>query len=253
MKTSARRKFLSVGLVMAAGAVLPGRALRAQAELPAGAVLQTFIGKAHHAESGVWLYTEQHRHVYQGGRWLSGLIRYVAPQGTLLGEKTLDFSQDRYVPIMRTVYAPLGEEEAITRIDDAVVIMETVKGGQRKVREIPRSASLAVDSGFHAFVQAQLDELKAGRTVNLRLGVINQFDQFRFRIRRSDERIAPDATQISLIVEADSMLRMLVPAIRLVYDTRTRDMLEYEGLSNIVDPQTRKAPQVRIRYEYGPA
>jgi len=46
------------------------------------------------------------------------------------------------------------------------------------------------------------------------------------------------------------MLRLLVPPVKLAYDLRSRDMLEYEGLSNLVDPQTRKAPVVRITYDY---
>jgi hypothetical protein len=81
----------------------------------------------------------------------------------------------------------------------------------------------------------------------MQLGVISQFDHFRFRIRRAE---APAGPVIRLLVEADSMLRLLVPTVKLAYDLRSRDMLEYEGLSNLVDPQTRKAPVVRITYDY---
>jgi len=46
-------------------------------------------------------------------------------------------------------------------------------------------AGLAVDSGFHVFLQDRLEELATGRTVQMQLGVISQFDHFRFRIRRA--------------------------------------------------------------------
>lgn len=233
---------LQLGLGVVAASSLLGGA-HGQVAAP-----RRFSGRAVHRDTGQWLYTEQHQHLYEGPRWLSGTIRYVSPQGQLLGEKTLDFSRDRFVPLMRTVYPPLNEEEAITRVEEGRVTMETVRGGQRKTREVVNPGSLAVDSGFHAFIQQRLDDLASGRTVPLQLGVISQFDHFRFRIRRDD---APaDERVVRLVVEADSLLRLMVPTIRLAYDRRTRDMLEYEGLSNIVDPQTRKAPAVRITYEY---
>lgn len=208
---------------------------------------RSFSGRAVHAESGQWLYTEQHQQTVRAGRWVAGTIRYVSPSGQLLGEKKLEFSKDRFVPVMRTVYPVLQEEEAITQIGDGVVTMETVKAGQRKTKEVSRTAGLAVDSGFHVFVQEKLEELATGRTVQMQLGVISQFDHFRFRIRKAD---GSDAKVIRLVVEADSMLRLLVPTVKLAYDLRTRDMLEYEGMSNLVDPQTRKAPVVRISYDY---
>jgi hypothetical protein len=259
-----RRGVLQAGAagLVAAGTLMPnaisaqqpdnsaGRDARPGADAP---VTRVFSGRALDVESGRWLYTEQHRHVYQGGRWKSGQIRYVAPQGAVLGEKTLDFSQDPFVPLMRTVYAPIGQEEAITRVDGSTVTMETVRDGQRKAKEVARAQSLAVDSGFHAFVQAKLDELLSGKTIAMQLGVISQFDHFRFRIRRAEGGAEHAPGSVALRVEADSMLRLVVPTVSLVYDTRSKDMLEYEGMSNIVDPQTRKAPRVRIRYDYSAA
>lgn len=225
-----------------------GQPAWAQAQAPDAATVQrSFSGRAVHAETGQWLYTEQHQQTLRAGRWVAGTIRYVAPQGQLLGEKKLEFGKDRFVPVMRTVYPTLQEEEAITQVADSTVTMETVKAGQRKTREVARTAGLAVDSGFHVFVQDRLEDLAAGRTVQMQLGVISQFDHFRFRIRRAEATAGP---VIRLLVEADSMLRLLVPTVKLAYDLRSRDMLEYEGLSNLVDPQTRKAPVVRITYDY---
>lgn len=206
-----------------------------------------FSGRAVHAETGQWLYTEQHQQTLRNGRWVGGTIRYVSPQGQLLGEKKLEFLKDRYVPVMRTVYPLLQEEEAITEVADETVTMETIKAGQRKTREVARVPGLAVDSGFHVFVQEKLEELSAGRAIQMQLGVISQFDHFRFRIRRAE---GATAQVIRLLVEADSMLRLLVPSVKLAYDLRSRDMLEYEGISNLLDPQTRKAPVVRIVYDY---
>lgn len=234
---------LALGVAAAAQACAPARA-----QTPEGPVQQRqFSGRALHAETGQWLYTELHQQQLRGGRWVAGTIRYVSPQGVLLGEKRLEFGRDRFVPLMRTVYPALGEEEAITEVGETTVTMETAKAGQRKTRDVARVSGLAVDSGFHVFVQERLEELASGRTVAMQLGVISQFDHFRFRIRRAEPA---QSGILRLLVEPDSMLRLLVPTVRLAYDLRSRDMLEYEGLSNLVDPQTRKAPVVRITYDY---
>ncbi|MFM8665388.1 MAG: hypothetical protein ACKOE3_04335, partial [Betaproteobacteria bacterium] len=143
---------LALGVAAAAQACAP-----AWAQTPEGPVQQRqFSGRALHAETGQWLYTEVHQQQLRGGRWVAGTIRYVSPQGVLLGEKRLEFGRDRFVPLMRTVYPALGEEEAITEVGETTVTMETAKAGQRKTRDVARVSGLAVDSGFHVCVQERL-------------------------------------------------------------------------------------------------
>jgi hypothetical protein len=231
------------------------------AAAPAGAFAQAtsgeqtrqFTGRATHAASGQWLYTEEHRQVLREGRWWSGTIRYVTPSGELLAEKTLDFSQNRFIPLARTVYKASGLEERITKIEAQSVTMETQRGGQVKTRQVERSPVMAADSGFHAFIQSRLDDLVAGKTVTLAFGVISQHASFKFRIRRTGLRTVGTQQQVLLVAEPDSLLRMLVDPLDMVYDARTRDLLEYNGLSNLDDPQTGKPPKVRIVYEFSTA
>ena len=216
-----------------------------------GTSVRQFSGKALHAEQGRWLYTEQHRQLYRGDRWLSGTIRYISPEGRLLAEKTLDFSQDRYIPLSRTVFHTTGQEELITQIDAEQVTMQTLRDGQRKTREVKRAPVMAADSGFHGFIQQNLEELAAGKPLQLAFGVISQHTTFRFRIRRTETRTVGSRAAVVLVAEPDSLLRMVADPLTLVYDLRTRDLLEYVGLSNLEDPQTGKAPKVRIAYEFG--
>lgn len=226
----------------------------AKAGTPAGAAAQTrqFFGKALHAENGRWLYTEEHRQLLREGRWWAGTIRYVSPSGELLAEKTLDFSQDRFIPLSRTVIKGTGDEERITRIDGQSVTMETVRGGKTKTRQVDRTPLMAADSGFHAFIQSRLDEIAAGQTLQLAFGVVSQHSTFKFRIRRTALRTVGGQQQVVMVAEPDSLLRMLVDPLEMVYDMRTRDLLEYNGLSNLDDPQTGKPPKVRIVYEFPP-
>lgn len=240
-----QRRLLLGALAGAAALGLPS-VTRAQAEVRQ----RQFIGRATHAETGRWLYNEEHRQVLREGRWSGGTIRYVSPTGELLAEKTLDFSQDRFIPLARTVFKATGVEERITRIDAKSVTMETVREGRTKTREVERSPVMAADSGFHAFIQSRLDELVAGQTLQLAFGVISQHSSFKFRIRRTALRTVGAQQQVVMVAEPDSLLRMLVDPLDLVYDAKTRDLLEYNGLSNLDDPATGKPPKVRIVYEF---
>jgi hypothetical protein len=109
---------------------------------------------------------------------------------------------------------------------------------------------MAADSGFHAFIQSRLDELAAGSTLQLAFGVISQHSSFKFRIRRTGMRTVGSQQQVLLVAEPDSLLRMLVGPLEMVYDAKTRDLLEYNGLSNLDDPLTGKPPKVKIVYEF---
>lgn len=246
------RRSLVLGLT--ASAALGHRMSRAQGSAATAPAAnqgnRQFTGRALHAETGRWLYNEEHRQVLREGRWWGGSIRYVSPTGELLAEKTLDFSQDRFIPLARTVYRASGFEERITRIDAQTVTMETLRGGQTKTRQVERAPVMAADSGFHAFIQERLPEIASGQTLQLAFGVISQHSTFRFRIRRTGTRTVAGQQQVLMVAEPDSLLRMLVDPLEMVYDARTRDLLEYNGLSNLEDPQTGKPPRVRIVYEF---
>ncbi|MFZ9493895.1 MAG: hypothetical protein ACO27E_04510 [Burkholderiaceae bacterium] len=234
-------------------AVLGGASALLCIRAPAHAQVEqsrTFLGRATHGETGRWLYNEEHRQVLRDGRWWAGSIRYVSPTGDLLAEKTLDFSQDRFIPLARTVIRTTGVEERITRIDAQSVTMETLRDGRIKTRQVERAPVMAADSGFHAFIQSRLDELIAGKSLQLAFGVISQHATFKFRIRRTALRQVGGQQQAVIVAEPDSLLRLLVDPLDLVYDARTRDLLEYNGLSNLDDPQTGKPPKVKIVYEF---
>jgi hypothetical protein len=235
-----------VGMVLGTGVSI-GTSPSAQANM---VITRTFSGRATDLETGRWLYTEEHRHQMDGTRWVAGVIRYTDPQGALLAEKTLDFSQDCCIPIARTVYPPLKEEERVVAVSDSTVTMEWSRDGQRERKTVSRSTAMAVDSGFHAYLQRNFDGLMAGRTLAFQLGVPRQLDSFQFRVVPQGQRTVEGRTGLALRAEPNSLLRLVVPTLALVYDPETRDMLEYQGLSNIVDPSTRKALSVRIVYKY---
>jgi hypothetical protein len=54
-------------------------------------------------------------------------------------------------------------------------------------------------------------------------------------------------------VEPDSLLRWVVSPIELVYNMEGTRLLQYTGLSNVLDPATGQVyPRVQIQYGYAP-
>src|SRR3546814_20909181 len=69
-----------------------------------------------------------------GVRWLGGTILYYAADGTMIGDKTLDFSADPYIPVYRLDMKTDGYHEAITSVDAKHVVMAKRSKGQDKLQ-----------------------------------------------------------------------------------------------------------------------
>jgi len=233
-------------------AVLASIVLTGSAMAHAAVREERYLGYAVDQASGRYLYTEVHRHQYDNRRWLSGSIRYVAPDGQLLGEKQLDFKANPYVPQMRYQLKSPQYEELITRVDAKQFVMEKRKAGKTERSLQAVVSNQAADSGFNAFLVDHLDEFAAGKEVPLRFAVIGQLDQYRFRVKPVARLTLAGEPALRLRVEPDSLLRLLVDPIEVIYGLESRQLLNYRGVSNVLDPATAKAYVVEISYRDKP-
>lgn len=213
---------------------------------------ERYLGYASEQGSRRYLYTEVHRHQFDGRRWLGGSIRYVAPDGSVLGERVLDFKADPYVPLMQYRLSQGGYEERITAVDKGGITLERRSEGQVERRRLPRVPAQAADSGFNAFLVDHLDELAAGKAIALHFAVAGRLDQYRFRVRPQGRLVVAGEQALRLRVEPDSLLRLLVDPLDVVYGLQSRQLLRYQGLSNLIDPATGKAYRVDINYHDKP-
>jgi hypothetical protein len=219
----------------------------------AAPAIHRFYGYAFDAPSGKYLYTEVHQHAYEGERWINGTVRYYAADNRLIGEKTLDFSQDPYVPVFRLRLPIDHYEEAVTAIHSETIEVEKVVGGKSEREHVDRAPGLVADSGFHSFVVDHLEDLHAGRTVSFPIVVPGRLNSYRFRLTNAGEGTIDGHPVIHIRGEPDSLLRLVAPVLSLTYDLQTHYLIEYRGVSNIHDPATGKAyASVRIIYPLKP-
>jgi hypothetical protein len=211
--------------------------------------VERFYGYAYDLDDGRYLYTEVHHAELDGGRWLRGTIRYYAADGREIAHKTLDFSQDPYIPLYTQVQPDLGYQEGIARITaQSLELFKQTREHGRRSASVARTPGMAADSGFHSLIYDHLPELLEGRTLEFRFAVAGRLDAYRFRVRKIGTTRFEGSQAVQLKAEPDSLLRWLVAPLILTYDPQTRRLLEYRGVSNILNPATGEAYNARIDY-----
>ncbi|NKF23849.1 hypothetical protein [Solimonas marina] len=209
-----------------------------------------FYGYAYDLKSGRYLYTEVHHEQVDHGHWLGGTIRYYAPDGTLIGDKTLKFDQDPYVPVYDFDMKTDGYHEAITSVSKDGIAMEkrSTRDDPLKKKTIEHAQPMCADSGFHALLVANFATLMAHKTFTFTFGVAGNLASYRFRAKRIGDTTFEGKPAVRFRVEPDSLLRWFVDPLVVTYDPETKKLLEYEGVSNIPNPATNKPYVARIAY-----
>ncbi|MGH8461570.1 MAG: hypothetical protein ACRESS_08200 [Stenotrophobium sp.] len=207
-------------------------------------------GYAYDLKSGKYLYTEVHHQNIHDGHWVSGTIDYYAPGGTQIGHKTLDFSSDPAIPVYRLEQKSQGYIEGISAVNPTEISMfkQEDASSAMKTGTIKRVEPMAADSGFHVLIRQHFAELMTGKKLAFKLAVAGELDSFSFSIQRVADETWMGQPAVHFRVEPDSLLRFLVSPLNLLYRADDQKLLEYRGISNIHDPATGKAYDVRIDY-----
>jgi hypothetical protein len=209
-----------------------------------------FYGYAYELGSGRYLYAEAHERKYAGERWLGGVTRYLKPDGTELGRKTLDFGADPFVPAYRL--EEQGYVEGITSAGDPVALMRQDKGGKAETETVKRDGLMAADSGFTNLLLAHFDELMGGGTLRFRIIAVSRFDTFKFKAKRVADATFDGKPAACFQSEVDSMLKLFAAPLQFCFDAATRRLVQFTGPVNVRDPATGKTYDVRIEYASKP-
>lgn len=212
---------------------------------------ETVIGVARDANTQRLLYTEVHEfNRAPDGKVLTAQSRYLDAQGREIARKSLDYRTNRFIPIYKMEAPAQRYAEGIRSNAGPVVVFKQDGDREEVVKSLAREPGLeAADSGFNHLLMDQMPRLLQGETVSFRLIVAGQTDGFRFRARQVGELTVDQTPAVRLRVEPDSLLRLLVDPLELVYDRQGTRLISYRGVSNIIDPRTQQVyKQVVITY-----
>lgn len=197
------------------------------------------LGFARDAVTQRFLYTEVHDFTRGAdGRVIAAQARYHDAQGREIARKSLDYRANRFIPTYRMEIPAQRYAEGIRSNANPVVVFKQ-DGERETVKSLAREGGLeAADSGFNHLLVDHLPRLLQGETVAFRLIVAGNTASYRFRAKQVAELAGEQASTVKLRVEPDSLLRLLVDPIELIYDRQGTRLISYKGVSNIIDPQT---------------
>lgn len=208
-----------------------------------------FYGYAYDLKSGEYLYTEVYNEDLKEGFLQRCTMKYFAADGHPLGEKKVEFDSDPYLPVYQLDLPSANYSEGITQVSANTIEMFKQNGIKaRQTAAVKRTPGMAADAGFTNFMVSHLPELAAGAIVNFKLGVAGLLDAYSFRARRVGNTEFEGKPAVNLSIEPDSLLRYLVDPLLLTYDIPSKRLLEYRGVSDVINPVTGKAYTVRVAF-----
>jgi hypothetical protein len=208
---------------------------------------RVFRGQVYEESSGLLLYVEHHRDVVCDTDLLRSEVAYVGPAGDTLATKTLDFSRHLIQPDLVFHDQRTGYREGAVVRGDSIEMFRRHDADAKELRGSTRPNRLAaVDAGVDQAIQAYWDLLAAGSRVEFDFAVPDRLRSFHFRIRRLSK---PDQVLRLRIEPANWWLRWVVSRIDITYDSLSRRILTYDGITDMRDENGRRY-RAHIDFDY---
>ena len=220
--------------------------------------VRRFYGYAFDRKSGKYLYTAVHKRIIKqlpnGKRaWLGSTVIYFSPDNTRIGNLKLNFSSNPYIPVYRLKLTHPRYLEGISKVTAKRVYVYKKKAGQGTPEraEIKHAHPMAAGAGFDSFIRAHFATLLSHKTLHVTYAVAGKLKSYQFQIHRiSDTRIQGHKA-VRFKIELASLLHFFTGALVVAYNPHNRQLLQYDGLSNLYNPKTGDPYHVRIDYHVG--
>lgn len=205
-----------------------------------------YRGDAYDLATGKFVYSENHAEFYQGGEHAYSRVSYRDKDGKEFASKLITFKSNRLQPTYELEDARDGYVEGIRRESGETVYFARRKSSEpMKEKRVRAPAPAVFDGGFDYFVREHFDEICAGKNKSFYFAVPIELDFFRFRVARQD---FGELCRINLELD-NVVLRQFVKPIKLWYDSKTKRLAKYEGISNI-NGGDGKSLKVRVVFAY---
>ena len=216
-------------------------ALLAAALAAGGDDILAYEGLAYARRGDALLYREQH---YVDGA--QRLVVYRCADGAAFARKRVDAAASPFAPDFDLVDARLSYREGATRDGDVREVF-VERGGARTATRLSPPADGVVDAGFDAYLRAHWDALARGEATTIPFLVPSEQRFLPFRVRRLDTDAARGETRFRLTLAA--WYGFLAPAMDVTYDSATRELRRYAGLTPIRDAG---GDNLDVRIEFPP-
>ena len=212
-----------------------------------GADESVYAGEARD-EKGAVVYTEKHVVSAEAGRTTATVTEYRAPDGELIATMRSDYSRSVSMPTYVFEDLQRNYREGLRWQDGDYVIFHQEGSAPEKTSRLGSDSRVFSCQGWHYYLLENLDLLEKDKIV-LNLVLPSELRPFPFVVKKLDSDESRVSAQLSL---RHWLFRFFAPKLRLDYDKTKRRLIEFQGVSNILN-KAGDRQEVTIRYRYDDA
>jgi hypothetical protein len=196
-------------------------------------------------EQGELVYKEKHSVTREGDRVMTSLTEYFSPAGQLLATMESDYSKNLSMPTYVFEDLRRGYREGLREEDGEYIIFKKRGDEEEETEAITNTEDVFSCQGWHYYLVDNLAVLER-ENVELNLILPSELKAFPFEI----QRVRSEGDRVEAVLKLNHWLfRYFAPTLQLVYDGKSRKLVEYRGISNISDGEGNRQ-DVRITYRY---
>ncbi len=213
----------------------------------AAATTQTYRGEAR--SGGELVYRELHTVTFEGEKPLRSETVYSDPAGVELGRLVNDYGPSLALPAHEMDDKRAKNAHGIRYRQQKPEMFN--RDGEKEEKETLDSGDhkgglLVGGQGLHYYLVVNLEEIVKKGKLPLKFVIPGRLDVYDFYLRV----IGATPERVNLEIEIDNwILKLFAPKLELTYDRKQRRLLNYRGLSNLLDPR-KKMMNVEINYRY---
>lgn len=210
----------------------------------------SYFGQAYDLKNKALLYTDNHKETFQMGRHVSSVIEYKDKSGKIFALKKINFQKNPHVPDFTLEDFRDGYFEGASLDGNKLTLKHKANYQsplEEKVFELPENP--VVDGGFDYFIKDNWNSLSEGKKIVFNMFAPAKLNHYRLKVVLTKKAEFKGKQAHYFKVDLDSFLGIFLPSIYIIYDSETKRIVHYEGISNIND-ESGKSYFVRIVYNH---
>ncbi len=214
--------------------------------------INKYNGQAFELKTGKKIYQDHHQEFYENGKHLYSIVEYKDNNGKVFAKKNINFQKaGPKAEFLLNDYRD-GYLEGSELVNGKIkLIYQKNKSEEKKEEIIDSPVNAVLDGGFDIFIRKNWDEILEGKKKQFHICAPSQMDCFKFVAFKTKEEIINGKDAVLIRVELNNfILAALVKPILIHYEKSSKRILQYDGISNINNPEG-KSYVVRIVYTYG--
>jgi hypothetical protein len=194
---------------------------------------------------GELVYKEKHSVTREGGRVITSLTEYISPANQVIATMESDYSRNLSMPTYVFDDLRRGYREGLRQENGEYIIFKKTKDGEEETEAVTNTEDVFSCQGWHYYLVNNLAVLER-ENVELNLILPSELKALPFEI----QRVRSEGDRVEAVLKLNHWLfRYFAPTLQLVYDSKSRKLVEYRGISNILDGEGNRQ-DVRIVYRY---